>query len=99
MKVKILVNDAEREVTIKGLKGKHRREFFRATSEMGKSAKEDESAALDQIGKFQDFWDKIIPEVSDLTNEEYEDLDLEEMNKLIVAVRDILLPFGSEPDF
>lgn len=99
MKVKILVNDVEREVTIKGLKGKHRREFFKETSEMGKSAKEDELGALNQIEKFQIFWDKIIPEVSDLTDEEFEDLELEEMNKLIVVVRDILLPFGTEQDF
>ncbi len=99
MKVKILVNDVEKEVTIKGLKGKHRREFFKKMGQLGKLAKDENFSEIDQMQNFQDFWDKIIPESSNLTQEEYEDLDLEEQNKLIVAVRNVLLPFGSEQDF
>lgn len=99
MKIKILVNESEREITIKGLKGKHRREFFKRMSNLGELAKDKNFTEIDQMQDFQDFWDKIIPECSDLSQEEYEDLDLEEQNKLIVAVRNVLLPFGSEQDF
>ncbi len=97
MKVKILVNDVEREVTIKGLKGKHRKEFFKKIGALGKVSKD--LAELESMSDFQDYWDGLLKETSDLTEEEYDDLELEEQNKLIVAVRNILLPFGSEKDF
>ena len=97
MKVKILVNDVEREVTIKGIKGKHRKEFFKKLGILGKLGQD--LSQLESMGEFQDFWDELLVEVSDSTSEEYLDLDLEEQNKLIIAVRNILLPFGSEKDF
>ena len=97
MKVKILVNDVEREVTFKGIREEHREEFFKKIGALGKS-KGDESQ-LEAMGKFQNYWSDLIKDFSDLTEEELKNLELEEKNKLIVAIRNVFLPFGSEKDF
>lgn len=97
MKVKILVNDVEREVTFKGIRERHREDFFKKIGALGKI--KGGISQIDAMGDFQEYWNDLIKEFSDLTEEEYANLELEEKNKLIVALRNVFLPFGNEKDF
>ena len=97
MKVKILVNDVEREVTFKGLREEHREDFFKKIGDLGKI--KGDISQITAMSDFQGYWSDVIKKFSDLSEEDYANLELEEKNKLIVAVRNVFLPFGNEKDF
>ena len=95
MKLKIKVNDVEREIEIKGLKGRHKRQFMKKISDIAKKSKENQIEAIGQMEEFLDFQDKLALEVISLNEEEYNDLELEEQNKILGAIREILIPGSS----
>lgn len=99
MKVKILIDDVETEVTIKGLKGKHKKQFLKKISELSKIAKTDELAAVGEMEGFIDYQDELALEVIDISKEQYEDLEIEEANKILSAIRESLFPSGTNPLF
>ena len=92
MKLKIVLNDSEKEIEIKGLKGKHKKNFIKKITEISKLAKEDSMTAVGQMTEFLDYQDDLNLELINLTKEEYEDLDLEEQNKITLAIRHIMFP-------
>ncbi len=94
MKIKIMIEEKEREVIISGLKRKHKKAWMDKVNNLAKEFKEDNIAVIGNLGDFLDFQDDFIIEHSDLTKEEYDDLDLEEANKIILAVRKVLFPEG-----
>ncbi len=94
MKVKIIINEKEREVVISGLKRRHKKEWMNKINSMAKQYKQDDISVIGNMTEFLDFQDDFIIERSDLTKEEYDDLDLEEANKIILAIRKILFPEG-----
>jgi len=92
MKVKINTDSGEKEVEIKGLRGKHRKQFLVKIREVSEKAKEKDIGAIGQMSEFLDYQDDLLVEVSNLGKEEYDNLELEEQNKLISALRKILFP-------
>lgn len=92
MKVKINTESGEKEIVIKGLKGKHKIAFVEKVSELAKKSKVDQIGAIGEMKEFLDFQDKIAIEVTNLTKEEFENLELEESNKILLAIRKIIFP-------
>ena len=92
MKIKIKVDGSEKEVEIKGLKGKHKKRLIKKISDLSKAAKTDSMSAIGQMSEFLDYQDEMNLEVINLTKREYEDLDLEEQNKITLAIRSIMFP-------
>ena len=86
MKIKINLGGQEKEIELH-LKKKHRDKFLKKAQEIEKKGENIENA-----NEFLDFQDKIIIEASNLTEEEYNNLDLEEQNKLTIATRNIFFP-------
>ena len=82
---------------IQGLKGKHKIAFVEKVSTLAKKAKGDKIEAIGEMKEFLDFQDEMAIEVINLTKEEYQDLELEESNKILLAIRKILFP-GSETE-
>lgn len=87
----------EKEVEIKGLKGKHKVAFVEKVSTLAKKSKGDRIEAIGEMKEFLEFQDEMAVEVINLTKEEYQDLELEESNKILLAIRKILFP-GSETE-
>lgn len=101
MKIKIKLGDIEKEISI-NLKGKDQKEFLKKIGEIAKKAKDDKAdpeELLQSSTDFLEYQDKIITEKSGLTEEELEDLDLEEKNKILKSIREILLPWGQQGFF
>ncbi len=86
MKIKVILNNQEKEVELH-LKKRHRDKFLKKAQEIEKKGENIESAK-----EFLDFQDELIIEGSNLTKEEYDNLDLEEQNKLTIATRNIFFP-------
>ena len=97
MKIKINMDSGEKEIEIKGLKAKHKLDFVSKVSQLAKISKGDKIEAIGEMKEFLDFQDKMAIEVISLTKEEYEDLELEESNKILLAIRKIIFP-GSETE-
>ena len=95
MKVKIKLGDQEKDVEISGLKGKHRKNFLQMMQKIAKKTKTDDLSAVQDAVEFLDYQDELAIEVTNLNKEEFEDLDLEEANKILNAISKILFP-GSE---
>jgi len=101
MKIKINIGDTERELDIK-LTGKDQKKFLAKIGEIAKKSKEenaDPEELLEKSTDFLDYQDNVIIEKAGLTQEELEDLDLEEKNKILKSIREILLPWGKEGFF
>lgn len=99
MKVKININNSEKEIVLSGFKAKDKRSFIRKIGEIGKKAKENSLEAIGEMDDFLDFQDNMLLEHCDLKKEDYDELDLEEANKLLLAMRKILGFEGENPFF
>ena len=90
MRIKIKIDGAEKEVELHPKK-KHRDLFLIEAKKI-----QDKGEDLNSAINFLNFQDKLIIECSNLTEEEYNNLDLEEQNKLTIAMRNLLFPYLSE---
>ncbi len=95
MKIKINVQGQEKEVIISGLKGKHRKNFLKMMQRIAEKTKKDNLSAVQDAIEFLDYQDELAVEVTNIDKEEFENLDLEEANKILNAISKILFP-GSE---
>ena len=98
MKIKVNTESGEREVEIKGLKGKHKIAFIEKVNELAKSTKVDKIEAIGEMKEFLEFQDEMAIEVISLTKEEFQDLELEESNKILLAIRNIIFPSSEAKD-
>ena len=92
MKLKINVGDQERDVEIKGLKRKHSRDWLKKMRSIAEKAKADDLSAIGEAVDYQEFQDQQAVEFSDLTKEEFENLEIEEANKILSAIGKLLFP-------
>ncbi|KKN09276.1 hypothetical protein LCGC14_1048300 [marine sediment metagenome] len=92
MKLKIKVQGEEKEVIVSGLKGKHRKNFLKMMQGIAEKTKKDNLSAVQDAIEFLDYQDDLAVEVTDLSKEEFENLDLEEANKILNAISKILFP-------
>lgn len=89
MRITINTDSGAKEVDLKPKK-KHRTELLLIT---GKIQSEGETAELAK--EMLDTQDRICAEATGFTQEEFDNLDLEEQNKLTNALREILFPFSN----
>lgn len=92
MKVKINLGGQEREVEIKGLKRKHSRDWLKRMKSIAEKAKTDDISAIGEAVEYQEYQDEQAIEFSSLTKEEFENLEIEEANKIISAIGLLLFP-------
>ncbi len=92
MKVKIKLGDQEKEVEIKGLKRKHSREWLKKMKSIADKAKAKDLSAIGEAIEYQEYQDNQAIEFSSLKKEEFENLEIEEANKLISAIGELLFP-------
>lgn len=95
MKIKILINGTEKEVTIQGMGKNHRREFYDKIKELDKFDKKEDTSDSDKIDVADSLltWlEEIGLRHSNLTDEERKDLDLEALDEISTAAREILQP-------
>ncbi len=90
MRIRVKIGDIEKEVELKPKK-KHRDKFLLEAKKIQEKGED-----INQAIEFLDFQDNLIIECSNLTKEEYEELDLEEQNKLTLGMRKLLFPYLEE---
>lgn len=96
MRIKIKSGDSEKEVEVSPKK-KHRNEYLDKVEELQKKVNL-EGEEIKSTREFIDFEDNLAVECSNLTQEEYDELDLEEQSKITKAVRGIVFPHaGGDP--
>lgn len=101
MKIKINQDGKEKEIDLR-LKGSDQKKFLDKIGAIAKKAKDekaDPEELLQSSTEFLEYQDSIIIDKTGLTQEELEDLDLEEKNKILKSIREILLPWGKEGFF
>jgi len=101
MKIKILINDVERDVVVK-LIGSDQQDFIKMMTSIAKSASQenvDPEKILAESVDFLNYQDKLLVDKSNLTAEEVANLDLEEKNKLVGEIRKVLLPWSDKGFF
>ena len=92
MKVKINIGDQEREVEIKGLKRGHAREWLKKMRSIAEKAKAEDLSAIGEAIEYQEFQDEQAIEFSTLTKEEFDNMEIEEANKVLNAMAKLLFP-------
>ena len=92
MKVKIKLGDQEREVEISGLRRKHARDWLKKMRTIAEKAKAEDLSAVGDAEEFLDYQDEQAIEFSSLSKEEFDNLDIEEANKIISAIGTLLFP-------
>jgi len=92
MKIKINVQGGEREVEIKGIKRNHSRVWLRKMRSIAEKTKKDDLSAIGDAIDYLDFQDEQAVEFSSLTKEEFDDLEIEEANKILSAIGNLLFP-------
>ena len=92
MKVKIKIDGQEREIEISGLKRKDSRGWLRMMRSIAEKAKAEDLSAVGDAEEFLDFQDEQAIEFSSLSKEEFDNLDIEEANKIISAIGKLLFP-------
>lgn len=99
MKIKLTLNDKERDVKIKGIKKKYRNEYYDRLLELEK-IDDDESLStkekLNTADKFITWLEDLGVEHSDLSKEEKEELDLEDLKIISETVREVLQPISDK---
>lgn len=91
MRIKVKLNDVEKEVEISPKK-KHRNTYLDKVEELQIVSKSEGGDDMKHTRDFIEFEDELAIECSNLTKEEYEELDLEEQAKITKAVRTIVFP-------
>lgn len=76
MKINIQTESGEKEIDLKGLKGKHTREIWKYFADM---TKKNDAASVEQ---YIDYLDSLASEISGLSVEELNDLDASEKAKI-----------------
>lgn len=84
-KIKIKTDEGEREVELKNLKGRH---VKKALKLMTKIQREDGSENLPAVANYTDYLDELASELSGISVEELDDLDIDEKNKIIGKVQE-----------
>lgn len=92
MKVKIKLGDQEKEIEIKGLKRKDGREWLKKMRAIAEKAKLQDLSAVGDAEAFLNFQDEQAIKFSSLSKEEFDNLDIEEANKIISAIGTLLFP-------
>ena len=99
MKIKLILNNKEREVQIKGIKKKYRNEYYDLLLELEK-IDDDESLStrekLNTADKFITWLEDLGIKHSDLTEEEKKELDLEDLKIISETVREVLQPLSDK---
>lgn len=94
MKIKIKLGDQEREVEISGLKRKHSRDWLKMMRNIAEKAKAEDLSAVGDAEEFLDFQDEQAIEFSSLSKEEFDNLEIEEANKILSAIGKLLFPMS-----
>lgn len=92
MKLKINSQGEEKEVEIKGIKRSHSRVWLRKMKSVAEKAKKDDISAVGDAIEYLDFQDEQAIEFSSLSKEEFDNLEIEEANKIISAIGELLFP-------
>ena len=98
MRIKIkLGNGEEKEIEV-SVKKKHRAAYLDKVEELQKSVNSEEGKELISTKDFLNFEDGLAVECSNLTQEEYDDLDLDEAGKITRSIRTSAFPqTGGDP--
>lgn len=92
MKIKINSQGEEKEVEIKGLKRSHSRVWLKKMRTIAEKAKAEDLSSVGDAEEFLDYQDKQAVEFSSLSKEEFDNLDIEEANKILSAIGQLLFP-------
>ncbi len=92
MKVKIKLDGQERDVEIIGLRRKHARDWLKKMRSIAEKAKAEDLAAIGEAIEYQEYQDNQAIEFSSLSEEEFNNLEIEEANKIISAIGVLLFP-------
>lgn len=96
MRIKIKFSNGEKDIEISPKK-KHRNFFLDKIEEL-KKVTDSGKDEIKSTREFIDFQDKLAMECSNMTQELYDDLDLEEQAKITKALRGIIFPHaGGDP--
>ncbi len=97
MRIKVKIGEVEKDIEISPKK-KHRNQFLDKLEELKKVAESKEGDEMKSTREFIDFQDSLLIECSNITQEEFDELDLEEQGKLVKALRKIVFPqAGGDP--
>ena len=95
MKIKIILEGKEREIVIQGMKKTHRRDFYDKIKDLDKIDKKEgvlDTDKIDAADGLLTWLEEMGLKHSDLTDEEKEKLDLEALDEISTAAREILQP-------
>ena len=95
MKIKIIIEGQEREVIIQGMNKNLRSEFYDKIKELDKLDKEEGKSDADKIDsatRLIDWLEQAGLKHSNLTDEEKAKVDLEALDEISAAAREILQP-------
>ena len=92
MKIKINVQGEKREIEIKGIKRNHSRIWLRKMRSVAEKVKKDDLSAIGEAEDYLNFQDEQAVEFSSLTKEEFDNLEIEEANKILSAIGNLLFP-------
>ena len=97
MRIKIKIGEVEKDIELSPKK-KHRNEFLDKLEELKKVSELEDGDEIKATREFIDFQDDLSVECSNLTQEEFDELDLEEQSKITKALRGIVFPHaGGDP--
>ena len=91
MRIKIKLGDSEKDIEVSPMK-KHRNFFLDKLEEMNKVVDSKDGEEIKATREFIDFQDKLSIECSTITEEEFDQLDLEEQGKITKVLRKIIFP-------
>ena len=92
MKIKINSQGEEKEVLIKGLKRSHTRDWLKKMRSIAEKAKAEDLSAIGEAIDYQEYQDEQAIEFSSLTKEEFDNLEIEDANKILSAIGELLFP-------
>ena len=94
MKVKIKLDGQEKEVEISGIKRKDSRGWLRMMRSIAEKAKAEDLSAVGDAEEFLDFQDDQAVKFSSLSKEEFDNLEIEEANKILSEIGKLLFPMS-----
>lgn len=95
MRIKIILGDkSEKEIEV-SVKKKHRIKFLDKIEEMKKVLEDDEEKAIGSTKEFMNFQDELAVECSNITQEEWDDMDLDEQEKVTKSIRSAIFPHAT----
>lgn len=97
MIIKLEIEGVVKDVKIKGIKQAHRDDYYKKVTVLEKIQDDEDKTSEEKLAKADEFiiWlQNLGLKKSDLAEEEKKDLDLEELDKITAAVREILQPLS-----